>query len=113
MVRRRNPSVVESDSDDNVPEIREDTPPRSRSKHGRGSGNVLLGGEASRSHGTRGRTTRNPFGRSRPTANPQAWEATSDDEGGKDDDVNLPPANAPIIQGLVLHRAQVRRSANE
>jgi hypothetical protein len=34
------------------------------------------------------------------------------DEGGKDDDVNLPPANAPIIQGLVLHRAQARRSAN-
>jgi hypothetical protein len=45
--------------------------------------------------------------------NPQAWEATSDDEGGKDDDVNLPPAHAPIIQGLVLHKAQARRSTNE
>jgi hypothetical protein len=45
--------------------------------------------------------------------NPQASEATSDDEGGKDDDVNLPPANAPIIQGLVLHEAQARHSANE
>jgi hypothetical protein len=47
MVRRRNPSVVESDSDDDAPEIREDTPPRSRSKRGRGSGNVLPGGDAS------------------------------------------------------------------
>jgi hypothetical protein len=41
MVRRRNLSVVESDSDDDAPEIREETPPRSRSKRGRGSGNVL------------------------------------------------------------------------
>jgi hypothetical protein len=113
MVRHRNPSMVESDSDDDALEINEDTPPRSRSKRGRGSGNVLPGGETSRSHGAHGRTTRNPSGRSRPTANPQAWEATSDDEGGKDDDVDLPPANAPIIQGLVLHRAQARRSANE
>jgi hypothetical protein len=113
MVRRRNLSVVESDSDDDAPEIHEDTPPRSRSKRERGFGNVLPDGEASRSHGARGRTTRNPSDRSRPTVNPQAWEATSDDEGGKDDDVNLPPANAPIIQGLVLHRAQARRSANE
>ena len=88
MVHRRNPSVVESDSDDDAPEIREETPPRSRSKRGRGSGNVLQGGEVSGSHGAHGRTTRNPSGRSRPVANPQAWEATSDDEGGKDDDVN-------------------------
>jgi hypothetical protein len=112
-MRRRSPSVVESDSSDDAPEIREDTPPRSRSKRGRGSGNVMPGGEASGSHGPRGRTTRNPSGRSRPATNPQAWEATSDDEGGKDDDVNLPPANASIIQGLVLHKAQDRRSANE
>jgi hypothetical protein len=112
-VRRRNPSVVESDSDDDATKIQEDTPPRSRSKHGRGSDNVMPCGEASRSHGPRGRTARNPSGRSRPATNPQAWEATSDDEGGKDDDVNLPPAHAPIIQGLVLHKAQARRSANE
>jgi hypothetical protein len=105
MVHRRNPSVVESDSDDDTPEIREETPPRrSRSKRGRGSGNVLPGDEASGSHGARGRTARNPSGRSRLAANPQVWEATSDDEGGKDDDVDLPSANAPIIQGLV-HRA--------
>ena len=70
-------------------------------------------GKSSESHGPCGRTARNPSGRSRPATNPQAWEATSDDEGGKDDDVNLPPANAPIIQGLVLHKAQARRSANE
>jgi hypothetical protein len=60
MVRRRNPSVVESDSDDNAQEIREETPPRSRSKRGRGSGNVTQGGEALGSHGARGRTARNP-----------------------------------------------------
>jgi hypothetical protein len=113
MVRHRNPSVVESDSDDDAPEIHEETPPRSRSKRERRSDNVLPGGEASGSHGARGRTTRNPSGRSRPAANPQAWEATSDDEGGKDDDVDLPSANAPIIPGLDLHRAQARRSANE
>jgi hypothetical protein len=70
MVRRRNPSVVESDSDDDAPEIREDTPPWSRSKRGRGSVNVLPGGESLGSHGARGRTARNPSGRSRPTANP-------------------------------------------
>jgi hypothetical protein len=113
MVRRRNPSVVESNSDDDAQEIHEETPPRSRSKRGHGSGNVLQGGEASGSHGARGRTARNPSGRSRPAANPQAWEATSDDEGGKDDEVDLPSANAPIIRGLVLHRAEARRSANE
>jgi hypothetical protein len=112
MVRHRNPSVVESDSSDDAPEIHEDTPPRSRYKRGRGSSNVMPGGEASRSHGARGRTARNPSSRSRPATNPQAWEATSD-EGGKDDDVNLPPAHAPIIQGLVLHKAQARCSANE
>jgi hypothetical protein len=88
MVRRRNPSVVESDSDDDAPEIREDTPPRSISKRERGSDNVLPSGEASRSHGAHEWTTRNPSDRSRPVANPQTWEATSDDEGGKDDDVN-------------------------
>jgi hypothetical protein len=55
MVRRRNPSVVESDSDDDQ-EIREETPPRSRSKHGRGSENVMQGGEASGYHGARDRT---------------------------------------------------------
>jgi hypothetical protein len=31
----------------------------------------------------------------------------------KDDEVDLPSANAPIIRGLVLHRAEARRSANE
>jgi hypothetical protein len=70
MVRRRNPSVVDSDSDDDALEIREETPPRSRSKRGRGSGNVLPGGEASGSHGARGQTTWNPSGQSRPAANP-------------------------------------------
>jgi hypothetical protein len=74
---------------------------------------VVQGGEASGSHGGRGRTVRNPSGRSRPVANPQAWEPTSDDDGGKDDEVDLPSANAPIIPGLVLHRAEARRSANE
>ena len=113
MVRRRNLSIVESDSDDDAPEIHEETPPWSRSKCGCGSSNVLQGGEALGSHGARGRTTQNPSGRCRPAANPQAWEATSDDEGGKDDEVDLPSANAPIIGGLVLHRAEARRSANE
>jgi hypothetical protein len=112
MVRRRNPSVVESDSDDDQ-EIREETPPHFRSKRGRGSGNVMQGGEASGSHGARGRTARNPSGRSRPTANPQSWEPTSDDDGGKDDEVDLPSANTPIIRGLVLHWAEACRSANE
>jgi hypothetical protein len=110
MVHWRNPSVVESDSDDDQ-EIHEETPPRSRSKRGRGSRNVMQGGEASGSHGARGRTARNP--RSRPAQNPQAWEPTSDDDGGKDDEIVLPSANAPIIRGLVLHRAEARRSANE
>jgi hypothetical protein len=73
----------------------------------------MQGGEASGSHGAHGRMARNPSGRSRPTANPQAWEPTSDDDGGKDDEIDLPSANAPIIRGLVLHRAEARRSANE
>jgi hypothetical protein len=111
-VRRRNPSVVESDSDDDQ-EIHEETPPRSRSKRGRGSGNVMQDGEASGSHGARSRTARNPSGQSRPATNPQAWEPTSDDDRGKDDEIDLPSANAPIIRGLVLHRAEARRSANE
>jgi hypothetical protein len=63
MVRRRNPSVVESDSSDEQ-EIHEENPPRSRSKRGRGSENAMQGGDASGSHGARGRTTRNPSGRS-------------------------------------------------
>jgi hypothetical protein len=96
MVHRRNPSVVESNSDDDQ-EIQEETTPRSRSKRGRGSENVMQGGEASGSHGARGRTARNPSGRSRPSANPQAWEPTSDDDGGKDDEIDLPSAHAPII----------------
>jgi hypothetical protein len=98
MVRRRNPSVVETDSDDDQ-EIREETPPHSRSKRGRGSGNVMQGGEALGSYGARGRTARNPSGRSRLAANPHAWEPTSDDDRGKDDEVDLPSANAPIIRG--------------
>jgi hypothetical protein len=57
--------------------------------------------------------TRNSSSRSRPATNPQAWESTSDDEGGKDDVVDLPPTHAPIIQGLVLHKAQARRSPNK
>jgi hypothetical protein len=40
-------------------------------------------------------------------------EATSDDEGGKDDEIDLPPAHAPVIRGLVLHRAEARRDGNE
>jgi hypothetical protein len=112
MVRRRNPLVVESDSDDDQA-IREETPPRSRSKRVRGPRNVMQGGEASGSHCARGWTTRNPSSRSRPAANPQAWEPTSDDDGGKDDEVDLPSANAPIIRALVLHKAEARRSANE
>jgi hypothetical protein len=95
MVHRRNPSVVESNSDDSSPEIHEETPPRSRSKRGRGSDNVMMGGEASGSQGTHEQTTRNPSSRSRPATNPQAWESTSDDDGGKDDVVDLPPAHAP------------------
>jgi hypothetical protein len=73
----------------------------------------MQGAEASGSQGARGRTTRNPSGRSRPATNPQAWEATSDDEGGKDDKIELPPAHAPVIRGLVLHRAEARRAGNE
>jgi hypothetical protein len=57
----------------------------------------MQGGEASGSHGARGRTGRNPSGRSRPAANPQGWEPTSDDDGGKDDEIDLPSANAPIL----------------
>jgi hypothetical protein len=41
----------------------------------------------------------NPSGRSRPAANPQAWEPTSDDDGGNDNEVDLPYTNAPIIRG--------------
>jgi hypothetical protein len=73
----------------------------------------MQGGEASGSQGARGRTTRNPSGRSRLATNPQAWEATSDDEGGKDDEIDLPPAHAPVIRGLVQHRAEARRAGNE
>jgi hypothetical protein len=48
--------VVESDSSDDQ-EIHGDTPPRSRSKRGRGSRNVMQGAEASGSQSARGRTT--------------------------------------------------------
>jgi hypothetical protein len=98
MVRRRNPYVVESDSSDDQ-EIHVDTPPRSRSKRGQGFGNVMQGGEASGSHGARGRTARNPSGRSRPVTNPQAWEATSDDDGGKDDEIDLPLPTPLLFEG--------------
>jgi hypothetical protein len=108
MVHHRNPSVIESDSDDSSPEIREETPSRSRSKRGRESRNVMMGGEACRSQGSRRRTARTPSSRSCPTSNPQAWEPTSDDDGGKDDVIDLPLDNAPIIRGLVLHKAQAR-----
>jgi hypothetical protein len=90
--------VVESDSSDNQ-EIHGDTPPHARSKRGRGSGNVMQGGEASGSQGARGRTAQNPSGRSRPTTNPQAWEATSDDEGGKDDEIDLPLPTPLLFEG--------------
>jgi hypothetical protein len=73
----------------------------------------MQGGEASGSHGARGRMAQNPSGRSRPAANPHAWDPTSDDDGGKDDEIDLPSANAPILRGLVLHRAEARRFANE
>jgi hypothetical protein len=73
----------------------------------------MQGGEASRSHGARGRTAWNPSGRSRPATNPQAWEPTSDDDGGKDDEIDLLSAHAPIIRGLVLHRVEAHRSGNE
>jgi hypothetical protein len=98
MVRRMNPSVVESDSSDDQ-EIHGDTPPRSRSKRGRGSRNVMQGGEASGSQGAHSRTTRNPSGQSRPATNPQAWEATSDDEGGKDDEIDLPLPTPLLFEG--------------
>jgi hypothetical protein len=113
MVRRWNPSVIESDSDDSSPKIREEAPSQSRSKRGRGSRNVMMGGEASRSQGSHGRTARTPSSRSHPTTNPQAWEPSSDDEGGKDDIIDLSSENAPIVRGLVLHKAQARRSPNE
>jgi hypothetical protein len=70
MVRRRNSSVVKSDSDDSSPEIREEVPSRSRSKRGRGSRNVMMGGEASGSQSSHRRTTRTPSSRARPAANP-------------------------------------------
>jgi hypothetical protein len=53
-----------------------------------------MGGEASGSQGSHGRTTRTPSSRSCPATNPQTWEPTSDDEGGKDDVIDLPPNNA-------------------
>jgi hypothetical protein len=56
---------------------------------------------------------RTPSSHSRPAANPQAWEPSSDDEGGKDNVINLPPSDAPIVHGLVLHKAQARTSPNE
>jgi hypothetical protein len=73
----------------------------------------MQGGEASGSHGACGRTTQNPFGWSQPATNPQAWEPTSDDDGRKDDEIDLPSAHAPIIRGFVLHRVEARRSGNE
>jgi hypothetical protein len=45
----------------------------------------MMGGEASVSQGSRGRMARTPSSRSRPASNLQAWEPTSDDNGGKDD----------------------------
>jgi hypothetical protein len=72
MVRRRNPSIIESDSDEDSPKIHEEVPTRSRSKQGRGSRNVVMGAEASGSQSGRGRVTQTPSSRSRPAANPHA-----------------------------------------
>jgi hypothetical protein len=113
MVRCRNPSVIESDSNEDSPEIYEEVPSRSRSKRGRGYGNVVMGVEASGSQSDRGRTARTPSSRSRPAANPHAWEPSSDDEGGKYDVTDLPPLDAPIVRGLILHKFKARRSVNE
>jgi hypothetical protein len=73
----------------------------------------MMGGEASGSQGSRGHTTRTPSSRSRRAANPHAWEPSSDDEGGKYNVIDLPSDDAPIVRGLVLHKAQARRSPNE
>jgi hypothetical protein len=70
----------------------------------------MPGTKASGSQSARGRTSWTPSGRSRPASNPQAWEPASDDDGGKDDEVDLPPVQAPVIRGLVLHRAEARAS---
>ena len=40
-------------------------------------------------------------------------DPTSDDDGQKDNNIELPPDDAPLIRGLVLHRARARRNANE
>jgi hypothetical protein len=72
MVRHRNPSVIESDSDEDSLEIHEEVPSRSRSKRGRGSGNVVMGAEASGSQSGRRCMVQTPSSRSRPATNPQA-----------------------------------------
>jgi hypothetical protein len=41
VIRRRNPSVVEFNSDDDFQEIHEETPARSRSKRGRGPRQIV------------------------------------------------------------------------
>ena len=40
-------------------------------------------------------------------------DPTSDDDGQKDDIIDLPPDDAPFVQGLVLHRARARCNPNE
>jgi hypothetical protein len=72
MVRRRNPLVIESDSDEDSLEICEEVPSWSRSKRGRGSDNVVMGAMASGSQSGRRRTARTPSSRSRLAANPRA-----------------------------------------
>jgi hypothetical protein len=112
MVRRWNTSIVESDSDNDFQEIQEETPTQSRFKRGRGSGKIMGDAGASGSQSTRGQTPRTPTSRSRPDPNPCAWEPKSD-EGGKDNVIDPPPPDAPIVGGLVLHKAKAQRNSNE
>lgn len=68
---------------------------------------------ASGSQSTCGRTAHTPTSRSRMAPNSQAQEPSSDDEGGKDNVTNPPPPDAPIVSGLVIHKAKARRNADE
>jgi hypothetical protein len=110
--------TVESDLEEEIQQVQEDVQVephcRSQSKRGRGSGQLEPDDVGpSETSATRGRVHCTTSSRARPAPNPHVREPFNDDEGGKDNMVDLPPPDAPLVQALCLHQVGARRPTNE
>lgn len=110
--------TVESDLEEKIQQVQEDVQVephcRSQSKRGRGSGQLQSDDAgSSETFATRGWVHHAMSSRARPAPNPQVREPSNNDEGGKDNMVDLPPPNAPLVQALCLHQVGAHRPANE